>query len=98
MTSHKRLPVACSVYIERAGREQGGISVERDVARRLYGMSKESLIIQMIVVLAAEGLFFGVAGYLTGWRGNCPDQVKGDGYLRADMTPLSTRISERPVC
>ena len=92
MTSHKRLPVACSVYIERAGREQGGISVERDVARRLYGMSKESLIIPMIVLLAAAGVLFSVAGYLTGWKRNRPDQVKGDGYLRAVVGAISTQI------
>jgi membrane fusion protein (multidrug efflux system) len=56
-------------------------------------MSKKSLIIPVIVLLAAAGLLFGVSGHLTGWRGNRPDQVTDDAYLRADMTPLSTRIS-----
>src|SRR5258708_35443713 len=56
-------------------------------------MSKKSLIITVVVLLAAAGLFFGIAGHLTGWRGNRPDQVTDDAYLRADMTPLSTRIS-----
>src|SRR5260370_24322920 len=60
---------------------------------RLYGMSKTSLIIPLIVLLAAAGLLFGIAGHLTGWLGNRPDQVTDDAYLRADMTPLSTRIS-----
>jgi multidrug resistance efflux pump len=81
------------VYIERAGQERHGNSLDKDVARRLYGMSKESLIIPMIVLLAAAGLPFGVAGYLTGSQGNCPDPVRGGGYLRADMTPLNTRTS-----
>src|SRR5258708_36563698 len=56
-------------------------------------MSKKSLIIPLVVLLAAAGLFFDIAGHLTGWRGNRPDQVTDDAYLRADMTPLSTRIS-----
>src|ERR1700683_1140705 len=56
-------------------------------------MSKKSLIIPLIVLLAAAGLLFGIAGHLTGWLGNRPDQVTDDAYLRSDMTPLSTRIS-----
>jgi membrane fusion protein, multidrug efflux system len=56
-------------------------------------MSKKSLIIPLIVLLAAAGLLFGITGHLTGWQGNRPDQVTDDAYLRADMTPLSTRIS-----
>src|SRR5882762_11948062 len=56
-------------------------------------MSKKSLIIPLIVLLAAVGLLFGIAGHLTGWQGNRPEQETDDAYLRADMTPLSTRIS-----
>jgi membrane fusion protein, multidrug efflux system len=56
-------------------------------------MSKKSLIIPLIVVLVAAGLLFSIAGHLTGWQGNRHDQVTDDAYLRADMTPLSTRIS-----
>src|SRR5260370_15268963 len=56
-------------------------------------MSKKSLIIPLVVLLAAAGLLFSIAGHLTGWQGNRPDQVTDDAYLRADMTPLSTRIS-----
>jgi membrane fusion protein (multidrug efflux system) len=56
-------------------------------------MSKKSLIIPLVVLLAAAGLLFGIAGHLTGCQGNRPDQVTDDAYLRADMTPLSTRIS-----
>jgi membrane fusion protein, multidrug efflux system len=56
-------------------------------------MSKKSLIIPLIVLLAAAGLLFGIAGHLTGWQGNRPEQETDDAYLRADMTPLSTRIS-----
>jgi membrane fusion protein, multidrug efflux system len=56
-------------------------------------MSKKSLIIPLVVLLAAGGLLFGIAGHLTGWQENRPDQVTDDAHLRADMTPLSTRIS-----
>jgi membrane fusion protein, multidrug efflux system len=56
-------------------------------------MNKKSLIIPLIVVIVAAGLLFGVAGHLTGWQGSRPEQVTDDAYLKADMTPLSTRIS-----
>jgi membrane fusion protein, multidrug efflux system len=56
-------------------------------------MSKKSLIIPLVVLLAAGGLLFGIAGHLTGWQGDRPDQETDDAYLRADTTPLSTRIS-----
>jgi membrane fusion protein (multidrug efflux system) len=56
-------------------------------------MSKKSLIIPLIVLLAAAGLLFGIAGYWTGWQGSRPDQETDDAYLKADLTPLSTRIS-----
>lgn len=56
-------------------------------------MSKKSLIIPILVLLVAAGLLFAVAGHWTGWEGNRANQVTDDAYLRADMTPLSTRIS-----
>src|ERR1700753_1887333 len=56
-------------------------------------MIKKSVIIPLIVLLAAAGLLFGIAGHWTGCRGGRPDQKTDDAYLRADMTPLSTRIS-----
>jgi membrane fusion protein (multidrug efflux system) len=56
-------------------------------------MSKKSWIIPLIVLIAAAGLLFGVAGHLTGWQGSRSEQETDDAYLKADMTPLSTRIS-----
>lgn len=56
-------------------------------------MSKKSLMIPLIVLLAAAGVLFGIAGHWTSWQGNRPDQETDDAYLKADMTPLSTRIS-----
>src|ERR1700759_1339491 len=56
-------------------------------------MIKKSLIIPLIVLLAAAGLLFGIAGHWTGWQGSRTDQETDDAYLKADMTPLSTRIS-----
>src|ERR1700739_143510 len=56
-------------------------------------MSKKAWIIPLIVLLAAAGLLFGIAGHWTGWQGSRPNQETDDAYLRADMTPLSTRIS-----
>jgi membrane fusion protein (multidrug efflux system) len=56
-------------------------------------MSKKAWIIPLIVLLAAAGLLFAIAGHWTSWQGSRPDQDTDDAYLRADMTPLSTRIS-----
>jgi membrane fusion protein, multidrug efflux system len=56
-------------------------------------MSKKAWIIPMIVLLAAAGLLFGIAGHWTSWQGSRPDQETDDAYLKADMTPLSTRVS-----
>lgn len=56
-------------------------------------MLKKSLIIPLIVLLAAAGLLFGIAGHWTGWQESRPNQRTDDAYLKADMTPLSTRIS-----
>jgi membrane fusion protein (multidrug efflux system) len=56
-------------------------------------MSKKSLIIALVVLLAAASLLFGIAGHWASWQGGRPDQETDDAYLKADMTPLSTRIS-----
>src|ERR1700739_1428936 len=56
-------------------------------------MSKKAWIIPLIVLLAAAGLLFGIAGHWTGWQGSRQTQETDDAYLKADMTPLSTRIS-----
>ena len=55
-------------------------------------MSKKSWIIPLIVLLAAAGLLFGIAGHWTGWQANRANQKTDDAYLKADVTPLSTRI------
>ncbi len=56
-------------------------------------MNKKSLIIPIVVLFVAAGLLFAIAGHWTAWEGNHADQITDDAYLRADMTPLSTRIS-----
>src|ERR1700755_2864112 len=56
-------------------------------------MSKKSLIIPLIVLLAAAGLLFTITGHWTEGEGRRADQKTDDAYLRADMTPLSTRVS-----
>jgi membrane fusion protein, multidrug efflux system len=56
-------------------------------------MSKKSWIIPLIVLVAAAGLLFGITGQWTGREGSRADQETDDAYLKADMTPLSTRIS-----
>ena len=56
-------------------------------------MRAKSFIIPLIVLLVAAGLLFAIAGYGTEWEGGRAKQETDDAYLRADMTPLSTRVS-----
>jgi membrane fusion protein, multidrug efflux system len=56
-------------------------------------VSKRSLIVPIIVLLMAAGLLFAIAGHWAAWEGDRADQSTDDAYLRADVTPLSTRIS-----
>jgi len=59
----------------------------------VQSVSKKSLIIPVIVLLVAAALLFAIAGHWTAWEGDRADQSTDDAYLRADVTPLSTRIS-----
>jgi membrane fusion protein, multidrug efflux system len=56
-------------------------------------MLKRSAVIPIIVLGIAALLFFLLAGRWTLWKGNRADQKTDDAYVRADQTPLSTRIS-----
>jgi membrane fusion protein (multidrug efflux system) len=53
----------------------------------------KSLIVPIIVLLVAAGLLFVITGHWTAWESDRADQSTDDAYLRADVTPLSTRIS-----
>ena len=56
-------------------------------------MSKRAVIIPIITLGAAAALLFTIQGCWTSWEGEKVDQRTDDAYVRADMTPLSTRIS-----
>lgn len=56
-------------------------------------MSKRSIIIPLIVLAVAALLFFAINTRWTSWFGGRAEQETDDAYVRADMTPLSTRIS-----
>ncbi len=56
-------------------------------------MSKRSIIVPILVLGAAAALLFTIKGCWTTWEGGKSEQRTDDAYVRADMTPLSTRIS-----
>jgi membrane fusion protein, multidrug efflux system len=56
-------------------------------------MGKKSWIVPLVVLIVAGALLFLIVGHWTTWEGGRTEQVTDDAYLRADMTPLSTRIS-----
>ncbi len=56
-------------------------------------MSKRAVIIPVVTLGVAAALLFTIQGCWTSWEGGRVDQQTDDAYVRADMAPLSTRIS-----
>jgi membrane fusion protein (multidrug efflux system) len=56
-------------------------------------MSKRSIIVPLVTLGVAALLFFTISGCWNSWQGGAVEQRTDDAYVRADMTPLSTRIS-----
>jgi membrane fusion protein (multidrug efflux system) len=56
-------------------------------------MSKRAIIVPVITLGVAAILLFTIKGCWTSWEGGGAEQRTDDAYVRADMTPLSTRVS-----
>ncbi len=56
-------------------------------------MSKRAIIVPVLVLGVAAALLFTIKNGWTSWEGDSAEQRTDDAYLRADMTPMSTRIS-----
>jgi membrane fusion protein, multidrug efflux system len=56
-------------------------------------MSKRAVIVPILVLGIAALLLFTIDGCWNRWEGGDAEQRTDDAYVRADMTPLSTRIS-----
>ena len=56
-------------------------------------MSKRVIIVPAITLGVAAILLFTIKGCWTSWEGGGAEQRTDDAYVRADMTPLSTRVS-----
>ena len=56
-------------------------------------MSKRAMIVPVLTLCVAAVLFFTINGCWTRWEGGGAEQRTDDAYVRADLTPLSTRIS-----
>jgi membrane fusion protein (multidrug efflux system) len=56
-------------------------------------MSKKAIIIPIIILAIAAVLVFTISGKWTTWEGGGSEQETDDAYVRADVTPLSTRVS-----
>lgn len=56
-------------------------------------MTKQAVVIPVVVLGVAAALLFTIKGCWTSWEGGSASQRTDDAYVRADMTPLSTRIS-----
>ncbi len=56
-------------------------------------MSKRAVVVPVITLGVAAILLFTIKGCWTSWEGGGAEQRTDDAYVRADMTPLSTRVS-----
>src|SRR5271170_3147425 len=56
-------------------------------------MAKLGWIVPVVVLGAAAALIFTINGCWTSWEGGGAEQETNDAFVRADMAPLSTRIS-----
>jgi membrane fusion protein (multidrug efflux system) len=56
-------------------------------------MSKRNIIVPVVTLGIAGLLLFTINGCWNSWEGGAGEQKTDDAYVRADMTPLSTRIS-----
>jgi membrane fusion protein, multidrug efflux system len=56
-------------------------------------MSMRAIVIPAITLSVAAVLLFTINGCWTSWTGGSGEQQTDDAYVRADMTPLSTRVS-----
>jgi membrane fusion protein (multidrug efflux system) len=56
-------------------------------------MSKRNIIVPVVTLGIAALLLFTINGCWNSWEGRAGEQRTDDAYVRADMTPLSTRIS-----
>lgn len=56
-------------------------------------MAKLGWIVPVVVLGVAGALLFTINGCWTSWEGGSAEQETNDAYVRADMAPLSTRIS-----
>jgi membrane fusion protein, multidrug efflux system len=56
-------------------------------------MSKRAIIIPVVILVAATALLFTIKGCWNSWEGGRAEERTDDAYLRADLTPLSTRVS-----
>src|SRR5262245_57977403 len=57
------------------------------------GGSRWRALIPIVILLLAAAIFFAITGNWNSWVGSRETQETDDAYLRADLTPLSTRVS-----
>ncbi len=66
------------------------VITESAVAKRRLSFKK---LVPVLVLLLAAGILFGITGGWNRWVGGGGTQKTDDAILRADITPLSTRVS-----
>src|SRR5262245_57328819 len=62
-------------------------------ASEIKGKSRWRVLSPSIILLLAAGILFAITSNWNSWVGSREIQETDDAYLRADLTPLSTRVS-----
>src|SRR5260370_16253552 len=87
---HRRRRAVYWAYINYAA---ASLNYQPLILWRVENMSKRAVIIPFVMLGVAAALLFTINGCWTSWEGGKAKQRTDDAYVRADMTPLSTRIS-----
>src|SRR6185295_1212862 len=85
----QKLPESPEPKTSKAALEQP----EPPVTRASYRDRLRPLLIPILIMLLAAGILVVTTSQWNAWTGGRSRQVTDDAYVRADITPLSTKIS-----
>src|SRR5271166_938463 len=68
---------------------------QTDAVKKTPGWAQrlKQLLVPVVILLMATGILFLIAGHWNTWAGERASQETDDAYVRADLTPLSTKVA-----
>jgi len=68
-------------------------SLDSTTKHATWGQRLRQWLVSALILLMAIGIMFLIAGNWNTWASESPAQETDDAYLRADLTPLSTKVA-----